>query len=339
MVCDRIYVLAYIPLFVLIAVAFGFIMIYEFKSIWTHGDVTFEPEQYLYHEVKGAWPNILSILWVIQAIWGLTFIKESFNFCVSGTAVGWYYNDNDIGCFTPINWLFTKHFGSVVGGSFMTGFFSIGDYLFDFIKPDEKENPEGAYTTCFNSVCDICIRIFDLVRSDAMSYIFLTGNPYCNSSRYCEYLCDQSLLTESSQSTSRSYRICAHFLIAGGVAIAGLFMKGSGLSTYTIIAIIVLAIFIATFFVSIHADAAEAIQIIFLEDEEFTKRESEETYKKFNRDDLDQGLKTSKRQDLCERFKEIRLQEKQKEWEKQRLREEKAEAARRAAESQAQENP
>jgi len=175
---------------------------------------------------------------------------------------------------TPINWLFTKHFGSVVGGSFMTGFFSIGDYLFDFIKPDEKENPEGAYTLCFNSVCDVCIRIFDLVRSDAMSYIFLTGNPLCNSSRYCEYLCDQSLLTDSSQSTSRSYRICAHFLIAGGVAIAGLFMKGSGLSTYTIIAIIVLAIFIATFFVSIHADAAEAIQIIFLGDEEFTKRES-----------------------------------------------------------------
>lgn len=149
----------------------------------------------------------------------------------------------------------------------MTGFFSIGDYIFDFIKPDEEQNPDGCYTTCFNSVCSICIRMFDLVRSDSMAYINLAGNPYCNSARYCEYLCDQSLLTESSQSTSRSYRICAHFLIAAGIAIAGLYLKGTGISLYTIGLLIFLGIFISTFFISIHADAAEAIQIIFLEDE------------------------------------------------------------------------
>ena len=196
----------------------------------------------------------------------------------------------------------------------MTGFFSVGDYLFDFIKPDEKEHPDAAYTKCFSSVCDVCIRIFDLVRSDAMAYIFLTGNPFCNSSRYCEYLCDQSLLTESSQSTSRSYRICAHFLIAGGVAIAGLYLKGSGLSALTILFIILLAIFISTFFISIHADAAEAIQIIFLEDEEFTKRHNEEQFRKFNRFDVEEALKTSRKSELCEKLKDIRLQEKQKTW-------------------------
>lgn len=205
--------------------------------------------------MKGVTPIVLSILWAIQAVWGLTFIKEAFNFCIAGTAVGWYY-DKDFSCFYPLQLLFGKHFGSVIGGSFMTGFFSIGDYIFDFIKPDEESNPDGIYTQCFTSVCSTCTRIFDLVRSDSMAYINLAGNPYCNSSRYCEYLCDQSLLTESSQSTSRSYRICAHFLIAAGIAITGLYLKGSGISLYTIGLIIFLGIFISTFFISIHADAA-----------------------------------------------------------------------------------
>lgn len=200
----------------------------------------------------------------------------------------------------------------------MTGFFSIGDYIFDFIKPDEEENPDGFYTNCFNSVCSICVRMFDLVRSDSMAYINLAGNPYCNSARYCEYLCDQSLLTESSQSTSRSYRICAHFLIAGGIAIAGLYLKGTGISLYTIGLLIVLGIFISTFFISIHADAAEAIQIIFLEDEQFNKRQQENKEKTFDRSNLEKALNVHKHPQLATKFRDIRLKEKQKEWESAR---------------------
>ena len=98
-----------------------------------------------------------------------------------------------------------------------------------------------------------------------MAYINLAGNPYCNSARYCEYLCERSLLMDNSQSTSRAYRICAHFLIAGFISILGLYLKGTGISLYTIGIIIVLTIFISTFFISLHTDAAEAIQIIFLE--------------------------------------------------------------------------
>ncbi len=30
----------------------------------------------------------------------------------------------------------------------------------------------------------------DLVRSDAYAYIALNGNPFCNSAKYCEYLCN-----------------------------------------------------------------------------------------------------------------------------------------------------
>jgi hypothetical protein len=59
-----------------------------------------------------------------------------------------------------------------------------------------------------------------------MGFIALTGNPFCNSARYCEYLCDKSVITSYSQSTSRVYRLCAHFFIAGLVVIICLYVKG-----------------------------------------------------------------------------------------------------------------
>ena len=136
--------------------------------------------------------------------------------------------------------------------------------------------------------------------SDTMAYINLAGNPYCNSARYCEYLCEQSLLMDYSQSTSRAYRICAHFLIAGAIGILALYLKGTGISLYAVAFVIAMAIFISTFFISIHADAAEAIQIIFLEDEEFTKRGIEDVDKKFNRNDLTVAFNVEKRTELAD---------------------------------------
>lgn len=183
----------------------------------------------------------------------------------------------------------------------MTGFFSIFDYIFDFLKPETEENPDGCYTNCFNSACGLCLKVFELVRSDSMAYINLAGNPYCNSARYCEYICDQSLLMDNSQSTSRAYRICAHFLIAAGVAILALYIKGTNISAYVIAFILALTIFVETFFISIHADAAEAIQIIFLEDEEFHKRSREDKNdRNFNRNDINQAFNVEKRSELAD---------------------------------------
>jgi hypothetical protein len=53
---------------------------------------------------------------------------------ISGNVVSWYYGTGE-SCFQPFKVFLCKHFGSVVGGSFMTGFFTIGDILFDLIKP------------------------------------------------------------------------------------------------------------------------------------------------------------------------------------------------------------
>ena len=153
----------------------------------------------------------------------------------------------------------------------MTGFLAFFDFVFDFIKPDENTNPHGCYTKFYKKTCFCCIGVFDLIRSDAMAYINLTGNPFCNASRYCEYLCDRSVIMDYSQSTSRAYRICAHFLLAGIMAILALYMKGD-ISIYALLIVMVQTLFIGTLLISAHADAAEAIQIVFLFDEEYARR-------------------------------------------------------------------
>lgn len=59
-----------------------------------------------------------------------------------------------------------------------------------------------------------------------MAYINVWGNPYCNSARYCEYLCDKSEALENSQSASRAYRIAAISVLAGLSALIGLYANG-----------------------------------------------------------------------------------------------------------------
>lgn len=225
----------------------------------------------------GAGPIILSVFLGIETIWGLAFLKMAcnsllilVNFCVSGEAVLWYYNKQETFCY-PLKLMICKHFGSVIGGSFIIAFFTFFDFIFDFLKPDESSDPNSCYSKFFNCLCSHSI--FDLVRTDALAYINLTGNPYCNSARYCEYLCKRSLILDNSQSSSRVYRLCAHFLLCGIMVLFALYVKGV-ISTYALIIIVINTIFVSTMFISLHSDASEAISIIFLVDEELSKRKS-----------------------------------------------------------------
>lgn len=184
---------------------------------------------------------------------------------ISGNAVSWYFGTND-SCVHPFRVFLYKHFGSVVAGSFMTGFFSLGDMIFDMLKPSPTMGPNHCCTKTHKTLCAPCHKVFDLVRSDAMGYIYLSGNPYCNSARYCEYLCDNSASVEAAQTTSRAYRLGAHLLIASATAIFALYVRHQILPT-VILVIMFISMFISTFFISIHADAAEAILISFMTDE------------------------------------------------------------------------
>ena len=200
------------------------------------------------------------------------------NFCISGNAVLWYYREQSNpgvdghGIFYPLKLLVCKHIGSVIAASFLTGFFSIFDFIFDMIKPSSTQN--SCYLKCYSMCCACYVKIFDFVRSDTLAYIFLSGNAFCNSARYCEYLCEELVVTSYSQSCSRIYRLCSHFLLVGILTIISLYSKGN-ISIYAILLIILESLIISTLFISYHADAAEALQIIYLQDQEFINRKEE----------------------------------------------------------------
>lgn len=182
------------------------------------------------------------------------------NFCISAQVVNWHYK-KDPGFFYPFQLLLMKHLGTVIAGSFMTGFFALPDFLLDTVKPNK--NKDTAYSQCYNKYCSGAISLFDLVREDALVFVNMTANPYCNSSRYCEYLCGRTCVFDYTQTTSRIYRVCSHAFLTGLMMVVALYVKGSiSLSALLFLAIIVL--FSSTLFVSFHADVAEAAQMSFL---------------------------------------------------------------------------
>jgi hypothetical protein len=156
------------------------------------------------------------------------------------------------GTFYPFKLQVKYNVGSVIACSFITSFFAIFDLLFDIFKPSSRESTYGC---CCNYLCGFFLRIWDLVRSDAMSFVILSGNPICNSARYCEYLCHKSILTEYSQSCSRIYRISAHFFIAALTLLYSIFFTQNS-SIYAFLIILIGTLAISTFFISMHADAA-----------------------------------------------------------------------------------
>lgn len=64
-----------IPLFLAILVGFEYVMILQLNAIWTFSDIEFDKNQSLYWEYTEGQGVILKLLWIIQALWGLNFIK------------------------------------------------------------------------------------------------------------------------------------------------------------------------------------------------------------------------------------------------------------------------
>ena len=75
--------------------------------------------------------------------------------------------------------------GSVIGGSIITGFFSILDYIYDIFKSDGEDMEQGGCQKCCHKYLSQCLKLFELVRSDAMAYIVVAGTPFCNAARNC----------------------------------------------------------------------------------------------------------------------------------------------------------
>lgn len=147
-----------------------------------------------------------------------------------------------------------KHLGSVIGAGFLNSFFMPIEAIISISRncgnPKLKSN-----SPCLNAI--------DLTRSDALSYLVLTGNPFCNSAKYSEYLWNETMTSEQSHSTVRIYKIAAHLFISVASSIGGLFLKGA-VDPYVITLTIIVGFFICTFFVSFHADASDTIQLLYL---------------------------------------------------------------------------
>jgi hypothetical protein len=62
---------------------------FEILSCWSTGPLVYKPEK-PFLENKSFGSNLFSFFIFLQFIWGLAFLKETFNFCVSGYATSWY---------------------------------------------------------------------------------------------------------------------------------------------------------------------------------------------------------------------------------------------------------
>jgi len=101
------------------------------------------------------------------------------------------------------------------------------------------------------------------VRTDAYSYINLTGIPFCNAARQCEALCRYSELIKNSESCLRLYRQASHIFLIGLTALISYTIFDSKTAIYggydhfwILVAILLVAYCISTYFADIHPNGA-----------------------------------------------------------------------------------
>jgi hypothetical protein len=216
--------------------------------------------------------GVLDALNILEYLWGLQFLRDScksfinlVNFCVSGNAVDWYWTRQS-SCYQPYQRLVCKNWGSVVGGSFLNAFFEVPTLLVELLVCHPTTCCSKLGTFCYNT-CNIFTCFFELVRTDAYSYINLTGIPFCDAARQCGKLCDRSNQFVGYQSALKHYRLAAHIACVSFIFFWGFWILNYRTLNYDLwnVAILVMAIVgTVTWFIGIHADAAEGLQTSYL---------------------------------------------------------------------------
>lgn len=189
----------------------------------------------------------------------------SDNFCVSGNAVDWYWTRNS-SCYQPYQRLVCKNWGSVVGGSFLNAFFEVPTLLVELLVCHPNTCCSKMGTVCYNT-CNIFTCFYELVRTDAYSYINLTGIPFCDAARQCGRLCDRSKQFVGYFSAMKHYRLATHISIISFVFFWGFWILDYRTLNFDLWKIAVLIIMIystVTWFVGIHIDSAEGLQTSYL---------------------------------------------------------------------------
>lgn len=187
------------------------------------------------------------------------------NFCVSGNAVDWYWTRHSA-CYQPYQRLICKNWGSVVGGSFLNTFFEVPTLLIELIVCHPNTCCSKLGTMCYNT-CNLFTCFFELVRTDAYSYINLTGIPFCDAARQCAKLCDRSKQFVGYHSAMKHYRLAAHIASISFVFFWAFWILDYRTLNFDLwnVAILVLAIYgTVTWFIGIHTDSAEGLQTSYL---------------------------------------------------------------------------
>lgn len=108
--------------------------------------------------------------------------------------------------------------GSIFAAAFINSFMLFPAAIYDTIR----NCGDGKFTqpNCMS-------KIMDMVRSDALTLVALTGTPYCNAANYCDYFWYESMTTEKTSCSLRVYKLAAHIFISVSATIAGLFYLGN----------------------------------------------------------------------------------------------------------------
>lgn len=179
------------------------------------------------------------------------------NFCVSGNTVDWYWTKQS-SYYLPYQRLFCKNLGSVIGGSFLNAFFGIPALIVELLTCHPNTCCSKLGTVCYNT-CNIFTCFFDLVRTDAYSYINLTGIPFCDAARQCNMLCDRSKQFVGYHSAMKHSRFSAHVACVSFVFLWSFWILNYRTFNYDLwnIAILICLIYgTVTWFIGINNDAA-----------------------------------------------------------------------------------
>lgn len=230
-------------------------------------------------------PGFLGVLNVIELIWGLRFLRDAFNYCVSGNAADWYWGPqlfdsqakvSNIRWSTSFHRLITKNWGSVAGGSFINAFFEIPSLLLELVVCHKKTCCSRLGETC-DSRCSCFSFISDLVRTDAYAFIHFSGLGFCTAARECAKINRETDTFVGTQNPFKRYRFIVHVFAVALLSFLGyLFanVRVININFWHIATIITLSYAVVTWFIDIYGAGAEGVSTCFYA-EHYTARSYE----------------------------------------------------------------
>ena len=124
----------------------------------------------------------------------------------------------------------------------------------------------GLGSCCYNS-CSWFTCFFDLVRSDAYSYINLSGIPFCNAARQTKKINERnpSFIGNHSPMSHYKFAVCA-FLVPLTLLISWFILRARvwtpSLWHWIVLTVVIYSVL--TWFIDILSDASEGLQTSFL---------------------------------------------------------------------------